>query len=98
MNNLHYDGPIVLVVLDGVGLRSDKYGNAVLQAHSEFIDQLFNKYPWLPLEASGEAVGILKGQMGNSEVGHNALGAGQIIKQGIAKIEDDFQTGVIWQT
>lgn len=98
MNNLHYDGPIVLVVLDGVGLRNDKYGNAVLQAHSEFIDQLFNKYPWLPLEASGEAVGILKGQMGNSEVGHNALGAGQIIKQGIAKIEDDFQTGVIWQT
>ena len=98
MNNQHYDGPIVLVVLDGVGLRSDEYGNAVLQSHSEFIDQLFEKYPWVSLKASGEAVGILKGQMGNSEVGHNALGAGQIIKQGIAKIEDDFATGAIWQT
>ncbi|MBI1147009.1 2,3-bisphosphoglycerate-independent phosphoglycerate mutase, partial [Candidatus Saccharibacteria bacterium] len=98
MNNLHYDGPITLVVLDGVGLRDDEYGNAVLQSHSEFIDQLFEKYPWVSLEASGEAVGILKGQMGNSEVGHNALGAGQIIKQGIAKIEDDFKTGAIWQT
>ena len=98
MNNLHYDGPIVLAILDGVGLRNDEYGNAVLQSHSEFIDQLFDKYPWVSLEASGEAVGILKGQMGNSEVGHNALGAGQIIKQGIAKIEDDFNTGAIWQT
>ena len=98
MGNLHYDGPILLVILDGVGLRQDRYGNAVLQAHTEFIDQLFEKYPWVSLEASGEAVGILKGQMGNSEVGHNALGAGQIIKQGIAKIEDDFQTGAIWQS
>lgn len=98
MSNLHYDGPILLVVLDGVGLRQDEYGNAVLQAHSEFIDRLFEKYPWTSLKASGEAVGILKGQMGNSEVGHNALGAGQIIKQGIAKIEDDFQTGIIWQS
>ena len=98
MNNLHYDGPIVLAILDGVGLRNDEYGNAVLQSHSEFIDQLFDKYPWVSLEASGEAVGILRGQMGNSEVGHNALGAGQIIKQGIAKIEDDFNTGAIWQT
>lgn len=98
MDNLHYDGPILLVILDGVGLRQDRYGNAVLQAHTEFIDQLFEKYPWVSLEASGEAVGILKGQMGNSEVGHNALGAGQIIKQGIAKIEDDFQTGAIWQS
>lgn len=98
MDNLHYDGPILLVILDGVGLRQDRYGNAVLQAHTEFIDQLFEKYPWVPLEASGEAVGILKGQMGNSEVGHNALGAGQIIKQGIAKIEDDFQAGAIWQS
>lgn len=98
MDNLHYDGPILLVILDGVGLRQDRYGNAVLQAHTEYIDQLFEKYPWVLLEASGEAVGILKGQMGNSEVGHNALGAGQIIKQGIAKIEDDFQTGAIWQS
>ena len=98
MDNLHYDGPILLVILDGVGLRQNRYGNAVLQAHTEFIDQLFEKYPWVSLEASGEAVGILKGQMGNSEVGHNALGAGQIIKQGIAKIEDDFQTGAIWQS
>lgn len=98
MNDLHYEGPIVLVILDGVGLRQDDYGNAVSKSHTEFIDQLFEKYPLATLNASGESVGILKGQMGNSEVGHNALGSGQIIKQGIAKIEDEFSKGLIWQS
>ena len=95
---LKYDGPIVLVVMDGVGLAPDGPGNAVKLAHTEFLDKVSKEYLNIPLAASGEAVGILKGDMGNSEVGHNALGSGQIIKQGIASIEDSFKTGQIWDS
>lgn len=96
MQKLHYDGPIVLVVMDGVGLSAHRSGNAVRQAHTEFLDSAMLKYLNIPLQASGEAVGIMPGQMGNSEVGHNALGSGQIIKQGVAQIEAAFATGDIW--
>lgn len=95
---LKYDGPIVLVVMDGVGIAPEGKGNAVSLAHTEFLDQVSKEYLNIPLEASGEAVGILKGDMGNSEVGHNALGSGQIIKQGIAEIEDSFASGKIWDS
>lgn len=98
MKKLNYDGPVVLVVMDGVGLSLGRSGNAVRQAHTEFLDMAMSRYLNIPLAASGEAVGIMPGQMGNSEVGHNALGAGQIIKQGIAGIEAAFQTGDIWQS
>lgn len=95
---MSYRGPVVLAILDGVGLAPASRGNAVAQAHLEFLGQLSEKYLSLALAASGEAVGILPGQMGNSEVGHNALGSGQIIKQGIARIEEAFATGEIWQS
>ena len=98
MNKLNYGGPVVLVVMDGVGLSRDIKGNAVLQAHTEFLDHAVQTQKTMGLKASGEAVGILSGQMGNSEVGHNALGAGQIVKQGIAKIEDEFESGKIWES
>ncbi len=98
MNELNYGGPIVLVVMDGVGLSRNIQGNAVLQAHTDFLDNAVKTQKTMGLLASGEAVGILAGQMGNSEVGHNALGAGQIIKQGIAKIEDDLETGKIFES
>ena len=98
MKKLHYDGPVVLVVMDGVGLSPRRSGNAVRQAHTEFLDMAMMKYLNIPLEASGEAVGIMPGQMGNSEVGHNAIGAGQIIKQGIASVEAAFKTGDIWMS
>lgn len=98
MGKLHYDGPVVLVVMDGVGLSPHRSGNAFRQAHTEFLDVALTKYLNIPLAASGEAVGIMPGQMGNSEVGHNALGSGQIIKQGIAGIEAAFQTGAIWDS
>ncbi|TWO98675.1 2,3-bisphosphoglycerate-independent phosphoglycerate mutase, partial [TM7 phylum sp. oral taxon 351] len=94
----NYTGPVVLVVMDGVGIRQEIEGNAVSLAYTEFLHQLEQNYPKLALQASGEAVGILAGQMGNSEVGHNALGSGQIIKQGIAKINQAFSTGEIWQS
>lgn len=98
MKKLNYDGPVVLVVMDGVGLSLRRSGNAVRQAHTEFLDMAMSHYLNIPLAASGEAVGIMPGQMGNSEVGHNALGSGQIIKQGIASIEAAFQTGDIWRS
>lgn len=98
MKQLHYDGPVVLVVMDGVGLSFRRSGNAVRQAHTEFLDRAIVNYLNIPLAASGEAVGIMPGQMGNSEVGHNALGSGQIIQQGIAQIEAAFATGDIWNS
>ncbi len=98
VKNLHYEGPIVLAILDGVGLSTARSGNAVRQAHTEFLDQAMINYLNIPLLASGEAVGIMPGQMGNSEVGHNAIGSGQIIKQGIAQVEAAFATGDIWQS
>ena len=98
MDRLNYGGPVVLVVMDGVGLSKEEKGNAVLAAHTEFLDNALKNYKYVNLLASGEAVGILDGQMGNSEVGHNALGAGQIVKQGIAKIEDEIKTGKIFDS
>ena len=98
MNNLNYRGPVVLAVLDGVGLSRNLEGNAVVQAHTEFLDRAVRTQKTMALMASGEAVGILPGQMGNSEVGHNALGSGQIIKQGTCKIEDEFNSGRIFES
>ncbi|MBQ3468227.1 2,3-bisphosphoglycerate-independent phosphoglycerate mutase [Candidatus Saccharibacteria bacterium] len=95
---LEYKGPIVLAILDGVGLRREIVGNAVKLAHTEFLNQAAKSYPSMGLAASGEAVGVLKGDMGNSEVGHNTIGSGQVIKQGIARVEDAFGTGAIWQS
>lgn len=95
---MHYDGPVVLVVMDGVGLGLRRSGNAVRQAHTEFLDAAMMKYLNIPLAASGEAVGIMPGQMGNSEVGHNAIGSGQIIRQGISQVEVAFATGDIWES
>lgn len=98
MNELHYTGPVVLVVLDGVGIRNEVNGNAVRQAHTEFLSRVVTQYPTYALNASGEYVGLLPGVMGNSEVGHNVMGSGQVIKQGIARIEDAFNTGEIWNS
>ncbi len=98
MDKIHFSGPIVLAILDGVGLAPNGPGNAVSLAHTEFLDYALNNYLNIPLEASGEAVGILKGDMGNSEVGHNTIGSGQIVKQGIAQVEDAFATKKIFET
>ena len=100
---LQFDGPVVLAVLDGVGLAPDAPGNAVSKARTPFLGKATKEYIHIALEASGEAVGLLPGVMGNSEVGHNTMGAGRIIKQGIAYIDEAFQTGKIfeseaWQT
>ena len=98
MDKLSYDGPIVLAILDGVGLAPDGPGNAVSKARTPFLGKLVREYPHVALDASGEAVGLISGQMGNSEVGHNTMGAGQAIKQGIARIEEAFMTGEVFNS
>lgn len=72
---------LILCILDGVGLRNVTHGNAFKQANTPYIDSLFKKFPNSKLEASGESVGLLKGIIGNSEVGHMNIGAGKIIYQ-----------------
>lgn len=96
--NLNYNGPVVLAILDGVGLKRDIMGNAVKQAHTEFLNYAVGNYKTTGLNASGEAVGIMPGSMGNSEVGHNAIGSGQIVKQDIAQINEAINSGDIWKS
>ena len=98
MNKISFDGPVVLAVLDGVGLAPDGPGNAVSKARTSFLGKAARVYPHVALNASGEAVGLLPGQMGNSEVGHNTMGCGRIIRQGIAHIEAAFKSGEVFES
>ena len=75
--------PLVLCILDGCGIRESEYGNAFLQANKPNYDALLREFPNCKLEASGQAVGLPKGQMGNSEVGHMNMGAGRNINLNI---------------
>lgn len=77
---------VALLILDGLGYGPKNSSNAVLAAHTPFIDSLLEKYPNSSLEASGEAVGLPAGQMGNSEVGHMNLGAGRVVYQELGRI------------
>ena len=98
MEKLSFDGPVVLAILDGVGLAPDAPGNAVSKARTSFLGHAAREYPHVALEASGEAVGLLPGQMGNSEVGHNTMGCGRAIRQGIARIKEAFETGEVYES
>jgi len=80
--------PVILVILDGFGVNPSKQNNAVFEAPTPKLDEYFAHYPHTLLNASGQAVGLPDGQMGNSEVGHLSLGAGAIIRQDIVKIND----------
>lgn len=82
---------VLTIILDGFGIRSDINSNAIKLAKLPNFDMLINKYPHSLLEASGRAVGLEKGQMGNSEVGHLTIGAGRLIKQNFMQIEDMFK-------
>ena len=82
-----------LIVLDGWGLRESREGNAVALARTPVFDDLWEKYPRTTLDASGRAVGLSEGQMGNSEVGHLNLGAGRVVKQDILRIDDSIEDG-----
>ena len=84
-------GPIALIILDGFGLRAEKQGNAVALADKPTYDRLWNEYPHTTLTASGEAVGLPDGQMGNSEVGHLNIGAGRIVYQNLTRINKSIR-------
>lgn len=89
--------PILLAILDGVGIRNEIKGNAYKQANTPNLDKLFEKYPYSHLEASGEEVGLPKGQMGNSEVGHSNIGAGRIVYQAIQKINSEIDNNQFYK-
>jgi 2,3-bisphosphoglycerate-independent phosphoglycerate mutase len=85
--------PLMLIILDGWGYREAKEGNAILAARTPNLDRLIKEYPWCLLEASGEAVGLPEGQMGNSEVGHLNIGAGRIVYQDLTRINISIRNG-----
>ena len=83
--------PVILTILDGYGLREEEKGNAVKLAKNDFFNKLWNTYPHTTLEASGNNVGLPKGQMGNSEVGHMNIGAGRIVYQPLELINKSIR-------
>ena len=85
--------PLVLIVLDGWGLRPQRENNAVEIARTPVYHELLSRYPSAQLIASGEAVGLPAGQMGNSEVGHMNMGAGRIVYQDLTRIDKSIRDG-----
>lgn len=85
--------PVVLMVLDGYGLNEKKEGNAIAMANTPVMDKLMRECPFVPGNASGLAVGLPDGQMGNSEVGHMNIGAGRIIYQDLTSITKAIEDG-----
>lgn len=90
--------PLALIILDGWGLRDATEGNAVRQARTPNMDLITAEYPYTALTAHGEAVGLLEGQMGNSNVGHLNLGAGRIVYQDIARIYRSIRDGSFFRS
>jgi 2,3-bisphosphoglycerate-independent phosphoglycerate mutase len=89
--------PVLLVVLDGWGLRAEREANAIALAGTPNMDALMRDYPWTALQTSGLAVGLPEGQMGNSEVGHTNLGAGRIVYQDLVRINRAVEGGSFFQ-
>lgn len=89
--------PVVLMILDGYGLNDTKEHNAVAEAKTPVMDQLMAEYPFVKGNASGMAVGLPDGQMGNSEVGHLNMGAGRIVYQELTRITKEIQDGTFFE-
>lgn len=85
--------PVALIILDGFGCRNETKGNAVAQAKKTNFDRYWNSFPHNHLIASGEAVGLPEGQMGNSEVGHLNIGAGRIVYQSLTRVNIAIREG-----
>lgn len=91
--------PVVLCIMDGVGISADCSHNAVCQAKMPFWDDLLKKYPHSKLNASGTAVGLPDGTMGNSEVGHITIGAGRVVNQFLRRFQiEDWDSNAALQT
>ena len=85
--------PVMLVILDGVGVNPSRENNAVAQARTPNLDACFAHYPHTLLQASGSAVGLPDGQMGNSEVGHLTIGCGEVVRQDLVVIDEAIAHG-----
>ena len=85
--------PFVLAILDGWGMTTETHGNAILAADAPNWTRILQRYPHTLLEASGEAVGLPPGVMGNSEVGHINIGSGRVVPQGIVVIDEEIASG-----
>lgn len=85
--------PVAIIILDGFGWREEEYGNAVAQANKPNFDRYWNEFPHSTMQASGLAVGLPEGQMGNSEVGHTNIGAGRVVYQSITRIDKAIADG-----
>ena len=91
--------PVFAIVMDGIGLAPDTASNAVKNAKTPTLDMLMEKYPMVPLKAHGTAVGLPSDDdMGNSEVGHNALGAGQVFAQGAKLVSNSIESGKMFES
>ena len=92
-------GPLLLIIMDGVGIGKDYDGNAVLRAKTPVLDELTNSKLYAQLNAHGPAVGLpTDDDMGNSEVGHNAIGAGRVFAQGAKLVNKALNSGDIFKT
>ena len=90
-------GPLLTIVMDGVGIAPDNGANAVAKAHTPTLDMLMKNYPTIAIKAHGTAVGLPSDDdMGNSEVGHNALGSGQVFAQGAKLVSQSIESGKIF--
>ena len=93
------EGPLLTIVMDGVGLAPANAANAVAAAHTPTLDRLMRDFPMLALRAHGTAVGLpTDDDMGNSEVGHNAIGAGQVFAQGAKLVSQSIESGKIFES
>ena len=94
VNPIGVKGPVLTIVMDGVGLAPATEGNAVYNAYTPTLDMIMKKYPCVKLKAHGTAVGLpTDDDMGNSEVGHNALGSGQVFAQGAKLVSQSIENG-----
>ena len=91
------EGPLLTIVMDGVGIAPDNGANAIAAAHTPTLDHLMTNYPMVAIRAHGTAVGLPSDDdMGNSEVGHNALGSGQVFAQGAKLVSQSIETGKLF--
>jgi 2,3-bisphosphoglycerate-independent phosphoglycerate mutase len=86
-------GPLALMIIDGWGYSPRREGNAIALAATPYYDELYEDYPQTLLEASGTRVGLPRGVMGNSEVGHLNIGAGRVIRMDVSRVDHDIATG-----
>ena len=93
MNTIKTNHQAVLIVLDGWGYREDPLHNAIKAAKTPVFNRLWSTYPHTLLNASGHAVGLPDGQMGNSEIGHQTIGAGKVIDTDLVRIEKSIKSG-----